>query len=393
MPGGHAPVRSRLVTRRWLAVAAAVLTAAACSGSDEGIARNGSEVATGGTVDLGIPPSTYVVTYRVDERDGDSVHTTTARLAVDRPFASRFTTSDGPPPGTDILTDRVSGFGVFAQRSGTGAPVALTAAPALAAGDVRADVLVPALLGAGAAERREQREVAGRRCQVYRLGGPITAGEVVPSKRGSLTYAEVCIDADGLVLEEITVEDGEPVARWLAVKVEAAVDPELVVEGAEPVPVQQGGGSLRPVEPGSRSLGEFWELDGPPEGFERMGRYAVVPPRPGDPADPNTRRQLVAAVTDVWRGGDDVVIVDQGGTVGQVLPFLPHPHGRLVDLGALGEGEWFFVPTGAEVRVVRPPGRFVRVTGTLPPEDLIELARSLNAVDGAGLVYLDEPAP
>lgn len=381
------------MTRRWLAVAAAALTAAACSGSEEGISRNGSKEANGAVVHLGTPPSSYAITYRVEERDGDAVRTTTARLAVDRPFASRFTTSEGPPPGAEILTDRVTDLGVFAQRSGTGAPVALTAAPAPAAGDVRADVLLPAMIDAGAAERRERRSVVGRRCQVYRLGGSITSGEVARGEPDSDTYADVCIDADGLVLEELTVDNGQPQTRWLAVEVDTDADVDVVLEGAEPVPVQQGGGSLRPVDPRSRSLGEFWELREPPEGFERMERYAVVPPRPGDPADPNTRRQLVAAVTDVWRVGDDVLIVDQGGTIGQVLPFPPHPHGRPVELGALGEGEWFFVPTGAEVRVVRPPGRFVRVTGTLPPEDLIELARSLNAVDGAGLVYLDEPAP
>lgn len=177
------------MTPRWLALAVTAVFATACSGSDvtdDGISRHGSTEASGRAVALRSPPSSFTVTYRVEERSGDDVRTTTAVLLVDRPFGSRFTTLEGPPPGSEVLTERVTTFGVFAQRSGTGAPFALTAAPALAAGDVRPDVLVPAPLAEEAAERRERREVIGRPCQVHRLGRSITSGEVAPGVRAQV---------------------------------------------------------------------------------------------------------------------------------------------------------------------------------------------------------------
>src|SRR5205823_3628561 len=60
-----------------------------------------------------------------------------------------------------------------------------------------------------------------------------------------------------------------------------------------------------------------------PAGFVETGRYAVVPPQPRTPLDPSARLRLVSGVRDVYVRGADVIVVDQGGTLGGVAPFRP----------------------------------------------------------------------
>lgn len=355
----------------------------ACSGNDDDapapdrIGRDGSTVVDGADdVEIGAPLDAYAITYRVEELAGDEVQTTTATLIVQRPFRSRLEIRDGET----VVQRRVADFAYLAEQPGDGDPTVFAAVPAPAPNDVRADLAVDDAGG-------EVRRVAGRECQVHALGAPLMDGDVV---EGDTT--ESCIDADGLLLEEVVTDGDLITARWVATDVDTSptiVDDDFFFGGVEPLPAAAGGGSVQEVMPTSQSLGTFFELDDPPAGFTHRGRYAVVPPQLANPDDPETRAQVIAAVVDVFERGRDVVVIDQGGTLGQVPPFGADPNGVLVDdigeVGALGES--IRTAAGGEIRVLRPPGRYVRVAGTLPVADLVAIARSLRAVEGTGLVY------
>jgi len=360
---------------RRTAVIAVVATAlVACSENGPAtIGRDGSTVVEDADdVVIGEPPESYRVEYRVEQVDGDDVRTTTAVLTVDRPYRSRF--------DVDELV-RVADFGYFGEEEPGDETEVTNPVPSAAPGDVRADVL-PLPPG------REVRVVLGRRCQVFRLGASLLDGEYLP---GDLVDA--CIDADGLVLEEITTVDDEVIVRRVATDVD--LDPDLDGVSFEldlpSRPADEGGGSVQRVTPTSSTPGTFWVLDAPPTGFSHRGRYATIPPQRARLDDEHTRAQFVAGVTDVYERGIDVLIVEQGGTLGQVPPFGDHPHGELLDdMGALGpRGELVQHPNGAELRILLLPGRFVKVSGTVPGDELVAVARALRPIDGTGLTYID----
>src|SRR5206468_3371693 len=111
-----------------------------------------------------------------------------------------------------------------------------------------------------------------------------------------------------------------------------------------------GGGVVHAVTAGSRTPGSFWELGSPPRGFSYRDRYAVVPPQ-GAIADPRQRSSVIATVDDIWVKGPDVLIVEQGGTLGGTAPFARDPNARRLRVGVLGRGELIYGLRSSEVRV------------------------------------------
>lgn len=354
-------------------------------------------------LDPSLVPARYRVTYRVETYAGGEEVVHTESLEVDRPFLSRVELRAGPPPGERLIAERTASFARFGI-SHDGESTVLMVPPALAGSDLRPEPSLPQAEEEGLVERREVREVVGRRCQVRRAGGPASTGELVPlGAEGDGTYADLCFDAAGLLLEELWVQDGAVLRRRVATRVDDAPtfdDDHFALGEVDPLTFDEGGGSTRPVDPESRPGGITWELPAnmPPAlvGFERLGRYAVVPPRLEmeiDPGEPNRRR--TAGIVDVWVRGIDVVFVDQGGTTGSEPPFDRHPHGRQVELGRLDLGEAFLDLRATEVRTAFTDGSFVRVYGTVTLDALLQIARALEpATDegGDGLRYLDEPA-
>lgn len=324
------------------------------------------------TVTLGEPIRAYEITYRVEERDGDDVTTHEATRLVERPFRSRFESGE---------LVRVADFAYFAEREPGDETEVHTAVPTPAPGDVRADLLP---LDRG----HEVRRVAGRTCQVHELGAQLLLGHAIEG-----TGTESCVDADGLVLEEVVRRDGEVVTRWIAQTVDTSPTTsaaDFAFDGVVVTSAEQGGGSLREVEPTSRSVGRFYELEVPPTGFTHRGRYAIVPPQDASPDDEESRARVIAGVVDVWVRGVDVLVLDQGGTLGRVAPFGTHPNGTSEDeLSAQYRGIAESIPSASsnEVRVLLPPGRYVKLVGTLPMHDLVALVADLVAYDGDGLVY------
>jgi hypothetical protein len=371
--------------------ASVALVADLRSSDEEAGGRSGSErLDDGPPVRIVRTPAAFRVVYRLEEpAGGGRLALSTDRVVVRRPFDSRIETRRGAPPGDALVTTQVAVFGRLAVEGQDGRQSTEAVPPAVGASDIRlAPVLQPAL-DRGLLRRRERRRVADRTCQVYRSGRSLGAGPLVPPT--GATHTDSCVDEAGLVLEEVVVDGGERLSRRVAVEVDD--DPELgrgpFRTSAPTTPVDRGGGSVREVDPESRPPGPFYELAGGPEGFRRRGRYSVIPPQAENFADPSTRARIVAGVVDVWVRGADVLFVEVGGTLGGVPPFSRNPTSSPVDLGSFGEGELFVDARGNQVRVALDGGDYVRITGTLPPDRLAAIARSMEPVEGGELEFVD----
>ena len=62
-----------------------------------------------------------------------------------------------------------------------------------------------------------------------------------------------------------------------------------------------------------------------------------------------------------------------------------------MELGSLGQGELILSMQASEVRAVVAHSHYVRIVGTVPPDDLVALALDLHEVPGGQLRYLDTP--
>jgi len=325
-------------------------------------------------------PPAYEIVYRVEDRSATSAE----RVLISRPFRSRAEVYAGHDPEGELLSVTVTEFGSMTILSGDGVPTTLAAPPQLAVSDLRTDLVLEDAIRDGALQVGERRQVAGRVCQVYRAGGPVNDGTIVPFDDESQTYADVCIDSAGLVLEEVWVSDGDRLRRRVALSVteDASPDPGLFrLADAEIIPVEQGGGRLRRLEPTSRTKGEFWEMDAP-DGFEHDGRFVVVPPQVESFGSAERRPERIALVTDVWTRGIDVVVFDRGGSLGGAPVYEPGAGEVIGGLGEAGDGELIVELRMSEVRVLLATGGFLRVRGTLPADALVELARTLHTVEG-----------
>ena len=359
-----------------------------------------------GSVSLGRHPApllpdeaatTFSIVYVLTDTATDNVNYSNEEVQVRRPFDARVVTRDGKEPGKGrVRGQRVSSLTKLAMRGADDGWTIFEIPPALATADVRFGAALDQALADGDVAVRERRRIEGRECQVFRAGSSLQAGILTPYQPGASTFADVCVDREGLVLEEVWTIDGKRVQRKLAVEVQTDVDLRddrfAMPEKANVISTANGGGSAKRVDPASRPPGAFRELpaEGVPSGFEHYGRWAVIAPRldvmrdPTKPAESNSS----ASVVDVYVNGPDVLVIDQGGLTGSGKL----PSGgvtRPVDLGGLGIGEGITDFRMNEVRAQIGPD-FVRVYGTLPLPLLVEAAHALRIVPGGELRYLDE---
>lgn len=352
------------------------------------IGRAGSELVDrdpSSPLPIGDVPVAYRITYRVEAPIEGEIDVSTEELAVRRPFDTVVRSYRGERAEGVATSGRIASFGRFAIISGT-QELVLASRPGVSPSDVRLDPVLRQALVGQQLEAREQRQVAGRPCQVYRSLDPLGSGSITPATSDQ-RYTDTCLDGAGLVLEDVVVAGGDVLVRRLATEVE--VDPHLTDDDFEitapTIDVNSGGGSLLRMAEGSRPPGTFWELAAAPAGFTHCGRFSYVAPReqPDDPDDPLQEVHAVASAVDVWVRGADVLVVDQGAPLRGPAPFaLGAP---LVDLGDLGDGDVVLGTQGASVRALLGGGRFLRVIGTLPSSELIEVARSLEEVEGGTL--------
>ncbi len=393
-------LRVRVISLVLLVLIVILVVTLASLGDDDGDVRSGSDPIddAGAPVAVRSTPQTYRIVYRVENRGGGDLVVETEEVTVRRPFDGRVVDRAGEPPGDNQQSVTVTRFGFFGTDSPRAEPTVLQVPPNPPAGDADPVDALNAAVELDLAELRERRRIAevDRQCQVYRIGGPIAGGALTPLGAVEGEHTDLCVDTSGLVLEEVNVVDDDRVLRR-RVAVEYDESPGVgddVFDGpdAEIPPADQGGGSVLEVEPTSRPPADpFFEVPEPPAGFEHRGRFAVIPPQAEAFAEPLQRNERVAGVSDVYVDGGELLVIDQGGTLGRVDAFEEHPFGREVDAGALGSAELLLGPRTSEVRVARDGGRYVRVYGTVAPELLLEVIRSLEPHEGGELIYLDEP--
>ena len=397
---------ARAVRRRNLGLAAGGVLALAVAGwalflreggSDDppevaALERTGSVVVEEGAPEVVISstPSSFRIVYQVEDA-GQAVGYRTDVVSVRRPWESRLETRSGRPPGDEELSAQVASFGQRMNRNPDQEPVVFEIGPVVPASDLRLDDVLGPAVAAGRIERREVREVLDRPCQVYRSGDYLSAAALTPPSPE--LYADSCVDAAGLLLEEVLFAEGRAIARRIAVEVEEdpTLGDELFPTGEPTVQAGAGGGTMRKLVDGSMPPGPFFVADAIPEGFVPTGRYSVVPPQAENFGDDPTREGFRRAmVSDVHVRGTDVLILEQGATLQGAPPFEVDPTNPTIDLGPLGRAEVRFSALGNQVRSLLPGGRFVQATGTLTPDELATVLRSLREVPGGELVFEDQ---
>lgn len=286
--------RSRI---RWTAAAAGVavlgagaIVLIATRGDDGGIPNvtlTGKEVDAEGALGVTAPLDAYTVDYELTSYSSDPQNPVkgTEQIRVSRPFGSQLTFADDT--GTASVYASVLGKRGVTDE-GTTTVTALPAQPALY--DWRFDATLDDLVASGKFELKERREVAGRQCQVYRTGSPVEANTVTAATETD--YADMCIDASGLVLEEVVYLSGGPYQHVIATAVsEDAVD-DIAVDGEPTDPTT----SFTDIGTDAAPADGYWTLSTVPEGYELVGRYAYS--EPGEvPDDATTDTTLPADTT------------------------------------------------------------------------------------------------
>jgi hypothetical protein len=334
-------------------------------------------------------PESYQLTYHIERYDPDRVQESTEVFDVRRPFDSRIvTTIDGKEVGR-----RVSRFGALILGTGVG-PKSLAAPPAPASGDLHLESTLPDAVDHGWAELRERRKVAGTTCQVYRVGSTVASGELVPNGTKAGESADVCVDRDGLLLEEVWRKGGKPLQRRVAVKRRLGVkltDADFQVPGEVPLSIDDGNGFVKRVDPASSWEGTVYRLPEPPAGFTYLGRVVVQPPKLNpfqSPLDEGPKTEQVSMV-DTWSRGPDLIVFSQ--TIAAAVSAIPNDAktARPIDLGPFGNAATVLDLRSSEVRIELPEDRFIRLAGSLPLAQLVDIAHGMRAEDGTGLKFLD----
>ena len=350
-----------------------------------------SELVEGATaaVTISAPPSAYKVVYRVDTI-GDGA-TTTEEFTVERPFDSRIAAYEGEPPGGDLLWGATSNLGLYSSATSDDEAAAQVAqlAPATALGDFRLDATLTDLATSGTFVAREQRQLLGRTCQVYRTGSALETLQIsAPTEQ---TYTDVCIDEAGLLLEEMNVADGVLASRMIAISVDDQAEiaaGSLAVEG-DPLPVDQGGSELVPIDAATAPVAGYWGWATPPAGYEHVGRYLLRDPE-DSAVDADQDETGVTTTTaappvihesyvDVYSSGINSIIVRQGPTASQ--PNLPQGAASNT-AGALGAVQTASGLTGSAVFAAptAPSGWFVVMQATSSRDETVALAATLAPV-------------
>jgi hypothetical protein len=326
-------------------------------------------------------PAAYRITYRVEPRTSSAF---TEELSVRRPFDTYDANIlHGEPYLTLVMR---LGQQVFKSANGPGPLVYTPFAPSRR--DIRLDAVAPDAMRAGLLRLVGRAKVLGASCYVFRSGAALNAGPLVPITRTK--YVDSCIDRRGLLLGERTIAGGKLSVERRALRVAtgaAASGADFGLAG-QASPPDKGGGSMQRLTMDSRpSSGPFWDVPRPPAGFRHTGRFVLVPSQPQayDPSNgggvnaygfPNS---LVVSIDDVYVRGSDAVVIEQGSTINDAK-FSPPDGGTAVDLGpVLGRGQLMLSATASEVTAEPHEGRrFVRIAGTLPPNELVAIARSMT---------------
>ena len=198
---------------------------------DEGgipnVTLSGEEVDADGALGITAPLDSYTIDYDVTNygADPENPQEATQQVKVSRPFTSQVTITEGEGDAATRLHLHL-GARHEPERVGRGRPGGYVSAPVGALYDWRLDASLEDLVGSGEFQLQERRNVIGRDCQVYRTGSAIESFTITAATAD--TYADVCIDASGLVLEEVVYQSGIPARHLVATNVSDAAVTDIV---------------------------------------------------------------------------------------------------------------------------------------------------------------------
>ena len=353
-------------------------------------------VGLGSVPPLAVPVG-YHVTYRVT---GPGLSPYLQQLWVARPFDSVSEILAGNSASSGTALETVTRLGDQVLTTGNSQPALIHVAVAPAGSDVRLDAVLSAALADGYLQSGGTAEVLGRTCHLYRSAKTLADPGAMTVPGGS-NYVESCVDADGVVLSEDTFKSGRLTQRRQAANVEigrAAAAGGNYDLSAAATPFDEGGGSIGALTLDSSPPGLSWKATWIPTGYSHSGRWAITPSQPeafdqsssGVPNPLGVPDSLISELVDAFVSGPNVIVVEQGVSAGNNTVFKAPTGGQSVSLGpVLGRGQ-LTLSGSASVITAEPDGgsHFVRISGTVAPSVLLQVARAVVVEKPGRLVPL-----
>ncbi len=328
------------------------------------------------------PPGAYEIIYRSESTSSDGTTTTTMDTTVQRPFNGRTVSKADAPPGTAEQWRAMSQVGLYSYTAAGSAAEVSHTLPRVALGDMRLDATLKDLVADGTFVARERRRVLGRDCQVYRTGQPLDSATT--AKPTSTDYSDACIDASGLLLEELTVASGKLSQRMLATSVNVTLQPPastFSITGT-PISLADGGAELKNLDAAKAPVAGYWSLP-TPKGYTHQGRYQLTEPgdnpTPGATTVPGAPPSTKVSYVDVYVSGPNTVIVQQGPTTSE--PESTASNGPAATVGKLGSVQVSPGPTGTDIAAYPQTAQswFVHVSATLPRSATEQIAATMTS--------------
>lgn len=281
-------------------------------------------------------------------------------LTVRRPFDQDQDYKDGGA----LVFRQIQNFGVGAlYQQVNPVPEVVRASPAIAETDTRFSAIIDDLVADGIYLPKERRKVLDSECVVYRTGSAVGAREFTKAK--PTNYADICIDARGFVLEELSVQDGKVFARRTAVELEltpADLSALAIPTDATVSPTTEFSEIPTNVKPDDN-----YHAIALPNGYSLKGRYKVV--EGTDQPEPKT------TYSDVYVKGLSTIIVRQGLETEEAKIEFDTAETRPVP--AMLDARYFRVATGSVLIGHPTAGWYVRIFATEPWITLAQVGATL----------------
>ena len=354
---------------------AATAAAAAAAALSAGLfAGCGGPQTSPKTSDVTALPPAYQVVYRVESSNGSSSRQYWEVLTQSDPFdVSDLVYGSDPRSGADPNTGTVSSFDHLYELSGGRLTLVSDRQPGPGSGAPATAVEVAELAQRRIAAVRGRSSAAGEPCTVVRFGEPPVGPITAPNGSGA---DDICIDRSGLETHEAWTYHGRVVLERTALEVRVGSSDSAIV-GAPALSTARTSGApaiLKVTQPAQSSAAQSSAAQS-----SAAQSYLATPPAPGgftaqpvattiafSPSDPSQ----VTDLSTIWSFSDGGAVITVEAGQGQ-LPWSPGdtPTGAL-ELKGLGRAALALRSDGPEVRVELDQNRWIRVRGTVPPEQL-----------------------